>query len=55
VFTGNDTSFLKSKRTGRWWMRLPDGNYVPCSYKDYTAAANGDMPERWMREQERFV
>src|SRR5690606_25482484 len=22
-FTSNDTSFLKSKRTGRWWMQMP--------------------------------
>lgn len=55
TFTENDTTFLKSKRTNRWWMQLPDGNYVPCSYKDYQVASTGDIPERWLREQERLV
>jgi hypothetical protein len=55
TFTENDTIFLKSKRTNRWWMRLPDSSYVPCSYNDYVLASNGDIPERWLREQERLV
>lgn len=54
-FSGNDTIFLKSKRTNRWWMMMPDGSYIPCSYSDYQTAAAGDIPERWMREQERLV
>lgn len=53
-FTDIETSFLKSKRTGRWWMRLPDDNYIPCAYRDYLAASNNDMPERWLRAQERL-
>ena len=55
TFTGEDTVFLKSKRTNRWWMKLPNETYVPCSYKDYQIASNGDIPERWLREQERLV
>ncbi|MCB0699974.1 MAG: formimidoylglutamase [Chitinophagales bacterium] len=55
TFTENDTVFLKSKRTNRWWMKLPTGKSVPCSYEDYQIAANGDIPERWLREQERLV
>ena len=54
-FTDNDTVFLKSKRTNRWWMRLPNQSYVPCSYNDYVAASNDDIPERWLREQERLL
>lgn len=54
-FTENDTVFLKSKRTNRWWMQMPDGSYIPCSYKDYQMASAGDIPERWLREQERLV
>lgn len=54
-FTEQDTVFLKSKRTNRWWMQMPDGSYIPCSYNDYQTAAAGDIPERWMREQERLV
>jgi formiminoglutamase len=53
AFTDNDTVFLKSKRTNRWWMRLPDHSFVPCSYNDYLAASNDQIPERWLREQER--
>lgn len=54
-FTEVDTMFMKSKRTNRWWMQLPDGSFVPCSFKDYQMAGTGDIPERWLREQERLV
>lgn len=54
-FMESNTVFLKSKRTNRWWMNLPDGSYVPCSYKDYQLASMGEIPERWLREQERLV
>jgi formiminoglutamase len=55
AFTGNNCLFLKSKRTGRWWMQLPDERFIPCSYNDYLTAANDEIPERWLREQERIV
>jgi len=55
AFTDNDTIFLKSKRTNRWWMKLPNGVFVPCSYNDYLLASKGDIPERWLREQERLL
>jgi arginase family enzyme len=55
AFTDNDTVFLKSKRTNRWWMRLPDHSFVPCSYNDYLVASNDEIPERWLREQERLL
>ena len=55
AFTDNDTVFLKSKRTNRWWMKLPDHSYVPCSYNDYLIASNDEIPERWLREQERLL
>jgi arginase family enzyme len=54
-FTSNDTVFLKSKRTNRWWMQLPNNMFVPCSYNDYLLASNNEIPERWLREQERLV
>lgn len=54
-FTSNDTIFLKSKRTARWWMQLPNKSFVPCSYNDYLQACNDEIPERWLREQERLV
>ncbi|MEO8584477.1 MAG: formimidoylglutamase [Flavitalea sp.] len=49
------TTFLQSKRTGRWWMQLPDQQYIPCSYNDYIQASSNEVPERWLRAQERNV
>lgn len=51
----SNTLFLKSKKTNRWWMQLPEGSFTPCSYKDYLLAGNNEIPERWFREQERIV
>ncbi len=48
-----NTTFLQSKKTGRWWMQLPDQQYIPCSYADYLTAINNELPERWLRAQER--
>lgn len=47
------TTFLQSKRTGRWWMQLPDKEYIACSYNDYLQASTNEIPERWLRAQER--
>jgi arginase family enzyme len=47
------TTFLQSKKTGRWWMQLPDKKFIACSYKDYLLAASNEIPERWLRAQER--
>ena len=54
-FTEIETMFLQSKKTGRWWMQMPDKNLAPCSYNDYLTASNNEIPERWMRIQERDV
>jgi formiminoglutamase len=48
-----DTVFLQSRHTGRWWMQMPDQSFAPCSYSDYVAASHNDLPERWLRLQER--
>lgn len=48
-----DTLFLQSRHTGRWWMQMPDGSFAPCSYTDYMMASHNDLPERWLRLQER--
>jgi hypothetical protein len=48
-----DTLFLQSRHTGRWWMKMPDQSYAPCSYNDYLMASHNDLPERWLRLQER--
>ena len=48
-----ETTFLQSKKTGRWWMKAHDGKFIPCSKMDYLIASNNDIPERWMRYAER--
>lgn len=53
--SGVDTLFIKSKRTGRWWLQLPDLTFVPCSYKDYLTAGSNEIPERWLSVQGRIV
>lgn len=53
VFGEVETIFLRSKRTGRWWMQLHDGKYAACSYHDYLTASRNDIPERWLRAVER--
>jgi len=54
AFGDIDTVFLKSKKTGRWWMQLPGKDFVPCAYSDYLLASNNEIPERWLRHQERM-
>ncbi|RAI98704.1 arginase family enzyme [Chitinophaga skermanii] len=53
AFSDIHATFLKSKKTGRWWMQLPDNTYIPCAYSDYLLASNNEIPERWLRSQER--
>ena len=53
VFAEVDTVFLQSRKTGRWWMQLPDKKMIACSYNDYVIASRNEIPERWMRAQER--
>ncbi len=55
AFTDIDTVFLQSKKTGRWWMQLPDKKMIACSYNDYVNASNNEIPERWLRAQERSL
>jgi len=53
AFAEVETTFLQSKKTGRWWMQLPDRSFIACSYKDYLLASSNEIPERWLRAQER--
>ncbi|MET0299449.1 MAG: hypothetical protein ABW036_06800 [Flavitalea sp.] len=53
AFAELDTVFLQSKKTGRWWMQLPDKTFIPCSHRDYVLATSNEIPERWLRAQER--
>jgi arginase family enzyme len=53
AFAAIESTFIKSRKTGRWWMKMPDGQYVPCSYNDFNQAGENEIPERWLRLQER--
>jgi arginase family enzyme len=60
----DEIQFYKSKRTDKWWMRVPysGGNsgrlgrhhLVPCSYNDYELASSGDVPELWWRTYQKL-
>ena len=53
-------TFYKDSRTEKWWIEMPF-NYnkpdnanitiIPCSFSDYTAAINGEIPTRWILTQ----
>ncbi|HTN36990.1 MAG TPA: arginase family protein [Arachidicoccus sp.] len=53
AFAEMETTFLQSKKTNRWWMQLPDEQFIPCSYMDYILATQNEIPERWLRAIER--
>lgn len=53
AFAEIETTFLQSKKTGRWWMEVPNGKMIACSHIDYLTASLNDIPERWLRAAER--
>jgi arginase family enzyme len=53
AFAEIDTVFLQNRRTGRWWMQLPNKQFTACSPKDYKKACMDQIPERWLRTLER--
>jgi len=53
AFADMKTIFLQSKKTNRWWMQLPNEEFIPCSYSDYILATHNEIPERWLRAIER--
>ncbi|HKK38997.1 MAG TPA: formimidoylglutamase [Cryomorphaceae bacterium] len=54
-----DLVFFKSKRTDKWWMKIPYAvngskfserhHLMPCSYEDYKRASQGEMPDLWWK------
>lgn len=61
---GHEVIFYKSNRSGRWWMQIPypEGHskndrfhLVPCSYKDYQQATEGEMPDRWWKTYQKLI
>jgi len=51
--------FLKSIKTGRWWIEIPflpnvnnklkKHTLLPCTHDDYVEASHGKIPERWYK------
>jgi arginase family enzyme len=57
--------FYKSKKSDRWWMEVPcppslQMKYerqflVPCSYREYLAACQSEIPEKWLQVYRKFL
>lgn len=56
--------FYKNLKNDKWWLEIPmsksksryrDFKYIPCSYKDYQKAGNGDIPDKWILAQSRIA
>jgi len=53
---GHDIFFVKSKKSERWWMKIPVTRarqkdryeFVPCLYEDYALALKNEIPDVWM-------
>lgn len=57
--------FYKGQLTGKWWLELSANDaqktdqlhrnlIIPCSYQDYLTALSGQLPERWIRAQDKY-
>lgn len=61
----NEIVFYKSKKSDRWWMEVPcpaglqtkyDRQFlVPCSYREYQAACQDEIPEKWLQVYQKFL
>ncbi len=59
-----EINFYKSKKSDRWWMEIPYPPHkdlkferhtlIPCSYKDYEAATNNEIPDRWWQTYQKL-
>ncbi|MBK0370412.1 formimidoylglutamase [Flavobacterium agrisoli] len=65
LLDGDELVFYKSNKTERWWIEIPfiSSNHnklkrntlLPCSYDEYLAACNQEMPERWWKAQRKNI
>jgi formiminoglutamase len=56
--------FYKHKVSQKWWMEVPypasemgkeEKIIIPCSYKDYQSASEGEVPNRWINTYSKLV
>ena len=60
-FAEEELVFYKSNDTDRWWIEIPfisnvnnklkKSTLLPCSYEEYLAGCNQEIPERWWKAQ----
>ena len=65
IIDDDELVFYKSDKTSRWWIEIPiltnvnnklkRNTLLPCSYDDYLASCEGEMPERWWKAQRRNI
>lgn len=64
-FENDELVFYKSDKTDRWWIEIPyisnvnnklkRNTLLPCSYEEYLAACNEELPERWWKAQRKNI
>jgi hypothetical protein len=64
-FENEELVFFKSNKTDRWWIEIPfistannklkKSTLLPCSYEEYLAACNQEVPERWWKAQRKNI
>jgi len=64
-FEDQELVFYKSNKTDRWWIEIPfistannklkKSSLLPCSYDEYLAACNHEIPERWWKTQRKNI
>ncbi|MFT3793345.1 formimidoylglutamase [Flavobacterium sp.] len=64
-FENDELVFFKSNKTDRWWIEIPfissvnnklkKSTLLPCSYEEYLAACNQEVPERWWKAQRKNI
>jgi hypothetical protein len=64
-FEEEELVFYKSNKTDRWWIEIPflsnannklkKATLLPCSYEEYLAACNQEIPERWWKAQRKNI
>ncbi|RZJ66412.1 MAG: arginase [Flavobacterium sp.] len=64
-FDDEELVFYKSDKTDRWWIEIPflsnvnnklkRNTLLPCSYDEYLAACNQEIPERWWKAQRKNI